>query len=290
MDASVSQMRAEGSNRGAILPLIPGAALCMVARMTQTAALLAIHRFPVKGLTPQPLAAAQLVPDQPIVNDRRFALAHGGSAFDFAAPAFQKKAHFLTWIRNPPLAALDCSFDASGTKITIKKDGKVLVQEADLTSPLSRPAIETVVLEHIGAEGTRGSVKVAEAPGAWFADVPDPFISIQNTATLRDIAGKAGLPDLDWRRMRGNLLVDGFDAWVEMQWVGSKIQIGEAVLQVDAIIGRCAATHVNPDNGQNDTDVLAALRTGWGHNKCGVYARVVQGGTIRPGDAVRRVY
>lgn len=257
---------------------------------TATASLLAIHRFPVKGLTPQPLAAAQLTPDQPIANDRRFALAHGGSAFDATAPAFQKKAHFLTWIRNPPLAALDCSFDAGGTKITIKKDGRLLVQEADLTSPLSRPAIEKVVLDHIGHDAARGSVKVAEAPGAWFADVPDPYISIQNTATLRDIAAKMGVPDLDWRRLRGNFLIDGFDAWTEMNWVGAKLQIGAAVLRVDAIIGRCAATHVNPDSGQPDADVLAGLRDGWGHNKCGVYARVVQAGTVRPGDKVARIY
>jgi uncharacterized protein YcbX len=264
--------------------------------MTHAAAtLLAIHRFPVKGLTPQPLDEAQLTPDQPIASDRRFALAHGGSAFDFAAPAFQKKAHFLTWIRNPPLAALDCSFDASGTKITIAKDGRTLVRDADLTSPLSRQDVERVVLEHVGAEAARGSVKVAEAPGAWFADVPNPYISIQNTATLRDVAAKMGVPalvkeGLDWRRLRGNLLVDGFDAWAEMNWVDHRIQIGAAVLQVEAIIGRCAATHVNPDSGQSDMDVLAGLRDGWGHNKCGVYARVVQAGTIRPGDTVARLY
>jgi uncharacterized protein YcbX len=257
----------------------------------QTASLLSIVRFPVKGLTPQKLDAASLTPDQPIAGDRRFALAHGGSAFDAAAPAFQKKAHFLTWIRNPPLAALDCSFDAGGTRITIAKAGRVLVQDADLTSPISRPAIEKVVLDHIGDEAARGSVHVAEAPGAWFADVPDPYISIQNTATLLELGRKLGqTAPLDYRRLRGNLLVEGFAAWGEMKWVGAKIQIGETVLQVEAVIGRCAATHVNPDTGVPDSDLVGLLNRDYGHNKCGVYARVIQGGTIKPGDRVGRMY
>lgn len=258
--------------------------------MDLDASLLSIARFPVKGLTPQSLDEVQLTPDQPIANDRRFALAHGSSAFDAAAPAFQKKAHFLTWIRNPPLAALDCSFDASGTKITIRKDGKTLVQDADLTSPLSHAAIEKVVLDHIGPEGTRGSVKVAEAPGAWFADVPDPYLSIQNTATLAELGRKLGQTEpLDHRRLRANLVIGGFPAWAEMQWVGSQLEIGDTVLAVEAVIGRCAATHVNPETGIPDGNLVGTLNSVYGHNKCGVYARVVKGGTIKRGDRVGRI-
>lgn len=255
-----------------------------------TASLLSIVRFPVKGLTPQKLDAIQLTPDQPIPGDRRFALAHGGSAFDFNAPAFQKKAHFLTWIRNPPLAALDCSFDASGTRISIAKDGKALVTDADLTTDAGRASVAAIALDHVGADAARGSVRVAEAPGAWFADVPDPYISIQNTATLLELGRKLGdTAPLDYRRLRGNLLVTGFNAWDEMKWVGSQIQIGETVLQVEAVIGRCAATHVNPDSGVSDTDVVGMLNRDYGHNKCGVYARVVKGGSIKLGDAVGRL-
>src|SRR3546814_18634704 len=81
--------------------------------------LLRIARYPVKGLTGQPLDHATLTAGQPLAGDRRFALAHGSSAFDPAAPAFQKKAHFLTWVRNPHLASLHCGFDAGGTRITV---------------------------------------------------------------------------------------------------------------------------------------------------------------------------
>lgn len=164
------------------------------------------------------------------------------------------------------------------------------MRDADLTSPLSRQDVERVVLEHIGPEGSRGSVKVAEAPGAWFADVPDPYLSIQNTATLVELGRKLGQTEpLDYRRLRANLVIGGFPAWAEMQWVGSQIEIGDAVLQVEAVIGRCAATHVNPDTGIPDGDLVGTLNSVYGHNKCGVYARVVKGGGIRRGDRVGRI-
>jgi uncharacterized protein YcbX len=265
--------------------------------MTQPhATLTRIHRFPVKGLSPQPLEQAELIPDQPIAGDRRFALAHGASAFDPQKPAFQKKAHFLTWVRNPKLAGLHCAFDPTGTKITVADpdpetpmDGRL--DDADLTTPEGRAALERLVLQTMGDEQTRGSVRVAEAPGAWFADVPQPYLSIQNTASLRDIGAKMGLGDtLDWRRLRGNLLVDGFDAWAEMHWIGARLQIGTAILEVAEIIGRCGATHVNPDTAEQDLDLLSGLRGHYGHTQCGVYARVVEGGIIRLGDSVARIY
>ena len=267
--------------------------------MTDTASashatLLRIARYPVKGLTGQPLDHATLVPGQPLAGDRRFALAHGSSAFDAAAPAYQKKAHFLTWVRNPHLASLHCGFDAGGTRITVadpepetSDDG---IDDADLATPQGRAALEALVARTLTAAETRGRVTVAEAPGVWFSDVPPPYLSVQNTATLAEIGrnlgpAHAGAP-LDWRRMRGNLLVDGFAPWAEMGWVGRRLQVGDAILEVAEIIGRCAATHVNPDTAEVDEDVVGTLNHVWGHNKCGVYVRVVQGGEIRPGDRV----
>ncbi|HEX6958009.1 MAG TPA: MOSC domain-containing protein [Ferrovibrio sp.] len=260
---------------------------------TTTATLARIVRFPVKGLTAQPLDQALLAPDRPLPGDRRFALAHGASAFDPAQPAYQKKGHFLTWVRNPRLAALHCSFDPAGQRITVadpepetSDDG---IDNADLTTPSGRAALEKLVLRLLGEE-TRGSVRVAAAPDVWFTDKQQPYISIQNAATMADLGRHLGPTHggapADWRRFRANLLLDGFPAWAELGWIGKRLHIGEAVLEVAETIGRCAATHVNPDTAELDEDVLGALRRQYGHTQCGVYARVVQGGTIRRGDAV----
>lgn len=262
-----------------------------------SATLLRIARYPVKGLTGQPLDHATLVAGQPLAGDRRFALAHGSSAFDPAAPAFQKKAHFLTWVRNPHLASLHCGFDITGTRITVadpepetSDDG---IDDADLTTPAGRAALEALVARTLTPAETRGKVTVAEAPGVWFSDVPPPYLSIQNTATLAEVGRMLGETHggaaLDWRRLRGNLLVDGFAPWAEMGWIGRRLRIGAATLEVAEIIGRCAATHVNPDTAEIDEDVVGTLNRVWGHNKCGIYARVIDGGEIQPGDSVHLI-
>lgn len=256
-----------------------------------SARLIRIARFPVKGLSPQPLAAAELTLGQPIAGDRRFALAHGGSGFDPAQPRWEKKAHFLNWARNPKVAALHCAFDTGGTRITVAdldpETSLGQIDDADLTTPQGRAALEALVLERMEERDTRGSVTVVEAPGAWFADVPEPFLSIQNTASLADLGRRSGgSAAFDWRRLRGNLLVDGFEPWAERDWTGKRIRIGGALLQVEAMIGRCVATHVNPDTAEKDIAVLDILQTSYGNTDCGVYARVIEPGRISLDDRV----
>lgn len=268
---------------------------------TATAQLTRIARYPVKGLTGQPLEQAVLAPGQPIAGDRRFALAHGASAFDPADPHWERKAHFLTWVRNPKIAALHCAFDPTGTRITVadpepesSDDG---LTDADLTAPDGQAALERLVMRWMDERDTRGAVHLVEAPGVWFADVPEPFISIQNAASLADLGrhlGPAhrkydGNAPVDWRRFRANLLLEGPAPWAERDWIGKRLQVGEAVLQVDEPIGRCAATHVNPDTAEMDLDIVGVLRANYGSHHCGIYARVVQGGTIRLGDTARLI-
>lgn len=250
--------------------------------------LIRIARFPVKGLSPQPLEAAELAPGRPLPGDRRFALAHGASAFEPAHPGWQKKAHFLNWARNPRIAALHCVFDASGTRITVAdldpETSLGQIDDADLTTREGRAALEALVLEHMDERDTRGRVSVVEAPGAWFTDVQNPFISIQNAASLQDLGRHTGGDMFDWRRLRANLLLEGFPAWAERDWIGKRLRIGTAVLQVEEAIGRCVATHINPDTAEKNLPVLDILQQAYGNTDCGVYARVVEGGLVRLGQ------
>ena len=92
---------------------------------------------------------------------------------------------------------------------------------------------------------------------------------------------------VDPLRFRGNLYIDGLEAWGEMRWVGKEIAVGDAVrLKVVDPIGRCAATNVDPKTGVRDLNIPLTLRRGFGHSECGVYAKVVQGGVVKTGDAL----
>jgi uncharacterized protein YcbX len=113
-------------------------------------------------------------------------------------------------------------------------------------------------------------------------------VSLINLASLRALEAVTGLP-VDQRRFRGNLVFDGVTAWSEFDWVGKVIAVGDALLHVVEPIGRCVVTTINPDTFVGDINVLKVLMAEYGHHRCGLYAEVVRGGTIRPGVPIRLV-
>ena len=100
-----------------------------------------IYRYPVKGLTPEPLPQAALIPGQTLKADRRYAIENGPSGFDPAEPKWLPKPHFLMLQRDGWLAALQTRFDDASDVLTIRHDGAVAAQ-GDLETSEGRAAIE----------------------------------------------------------------------------------------------------------------------------------------------------
>ncbi len=82
------------------------------------------------------------------------------------------------------------------------------------------------------------------------------------------------------------IYIDGFRAWEEFDWIGREITIGDVVFSVDRRNGRCAATNVNPETGERDRDIPAALRTSFRHKDLGVYLLVKSSGRVTLQDPV----
>jgi hypothetical protein len=83
----------------------------------------------------------------------------------------------------------------------------------------------------------------------------------------------------------------GLPAFEEFKWVGREVRIGHTVrLAVLKRTVRCTATHVDAlhGTGKTDMDPPQLLRKHFPEHGeyLGVYAQVLCGGTIRPGDAV----
>src|ERR1700692_728858 len=79
----------------------------------------AIYRYPIKGLSPEPLARVALTPGETLPGDRLYAIENGPSGFDPAAPAYLAKTHFLMLMKNERLAALRTAFDQETHILTI---------------------------------------------------------------------------------------------------------------------------------------------------------------------------
>src|SRR5262245_38644785 len=71
-----------------------------------SASIQAIYRYPVKGLSPEPLTRARLAVGETLPADRLYAIENGPSGFDHAAPRYQPKQRYLMLMRNARLARL----------------------------------------------------------------------------------------------------------------------------------------------------------------------------------------
>jgi len=137
---------------------------------------------------------------------------------------------------------------------------------------------------------------VGAGVGTFFDFAP---IHLVTTATLAHLEELRPASRFDVARFRPNLVIDTGDAcgFVENDWLGQIIAIGDQVrLCVTFPCPRCVMTMLAQGALTADPEVL---RVAAEHNKqmfallarampaVGVYATVVRGGTIHPGDPVR---
>lgn len=248
------------------------------------AAIRAIYRYPVKGLSPQALAQTELSIGQTVPADRLYAIENGPCGFDPAAPAYFPKQRFLMLMRNEQLAGLRTDFDPASHTLTIDWEGRQAAR-GDLRSKDGRLAIEAFFRRFMPKE-LRGPPKVLFGAGHSFSDVAKKVVSIINLASVAAVEAAAGAP-VNPLRFRGNLYVVGWPAWHEFSLLGHVLTVGKgAQLKVVKRIQRCAATDVDPDTGIRDLSIPRTLLQNFDHTDCGVYAEVTAPGAIAVGDAV----
>jgi MOSC domain-containing protein len=244
----------------------------------------AIYRYPVKGLTAEPLESLALTAGQPVPFDRTWAIENGPSGFDPAEPAKMPKIKFLMLMKHERLAALQTSFDEETSELTILRHGK-RVAGGKLDDPLGRQLIEQFFSAYMSEE-LRGAPKILSTAGHTFSDVGLPVVSIINLASLRELERVAGRP-VDPLRFRANVYIDGWQPWQEFTKVGEDVALGnEVVVKIVDRIVRCAATNVDPQTAERDMQIPRLLDRAFGHSDLGVYAEIVRGGTISNGDTV----
>ena len=254
------------------------------------ATITSLYRYPLKGLSPEPLQRVTLAPLSCFPYDRRFALARAATQFDPQRPEWLSKAHFFMLMREEKLARLKTRFDETSGTLKIEREGETLLQ-ARITHPAGRAQIEAFFADFL-KEFPDGPPRVVEAPGHTFADARQKpaakggqYISFINLASIAALEKVVGVP-VDPLRFRANVYFEGATAWSEMQWAGTDITVGRASLRVVSPITRCAATMVNPATAERDLNIPAILQREFGHNYMGIYGEVVEGGEIASGSAI----
>jgi len=248
----------------------------------------ATYRYPVKGLSAEPLERVLLVAGECLPQDRRFAIARASTVFDPRRPEWLPKTSFYMLMRDERLAQLRTVVDATSDVLSVACEGREVLR-ACLTDAADRARVEAFLAEFL--ETARdGRPRLVEAPGHTFADArrrpnaaSDKYVSLVNLSSIAELERAAGMP-LDPIRFRANFYFDDAPAWTELEWVGRELAAGGARLRVVSTTTRCAATTVNPATARRDMEVPALLQRTFGHNVMGVYAEVIAGGEVRRGD------
>jgi uncharacterized protein YcbX len=129
----------------------------------------------------------------------------------------------------------------------------------------------------------RTLLEYATPPGSYTDAYPVHLLTTASLAALRE---RSGL-ESDRLRFRPNLLVDAGAArgFRELEWVGKRLRVGDAVLAVESKTIRCSMpSRAQPALGIAEEPRLTAALVVHCKRHLGVYARVERGGEVRRGD------
>jgi len=205
-------------------------------------------------------------------------------------------------LRDGKLGLVRQAYDAARERLELAfPDGSVVSGEVDVDGEVTtdfygRPVTGRLVRgpwsEALSAHVGR-SVRLVRTEAGTAVDRARGPVSMLSEASLEELRRRAGRDErVDPRRFRMLIGIGGVGPHEEDEWIGRRVEIGDAVVAPVGDVGRCAVTTKNPDTGETDLDTLGTLAAYRREGRTeplpfGVHAAVVQPGRVRVGDAVR---
>ena len=271
--------------------------------MTQTVlgSIVSLWRYPVKSMLGEELNATE-VTKRGLLGDRAYALVDSADGKVASAKNPRK------WPGLFDCCAAFADVPRTGAKgppvrITLPDGTVVNSEQRDLDQILSKglkrevklsalPDVQTATAEEYwpDIEGLdhRDTVTDFDLPEGTFFDCA--LVHLLTTATLDRLRGLYPQGRFEVRRFRPNIVVETTNVetdFVENAWIGQVLAIGDSVrLSVTGPCPRCVMTTLPQGDLPKDTGIL---RTAAQHNRAniGIYASVLEAGTVRRGDSVR---
>ncbi len=264
----------------------------------EAGSVVSLWRYPVKSMLGEELNAAE-VGERGVVGDRAYALVDRETGKVASAKNPRKWPslfEFRASYAEPP--------GRSGSLPPVRiefPDGRILSsgaehldrafsEEVGREVVLASSAPETPVLEEywpdIEGLALRETTTDEVMPPGTFFDLA--LVHVLTTATIDRLRELYPEGRFEVRRFRPNVVVAvGEKGFVENDWIGRTLAIGDEVrLSITGPCPRCVMTTLAQGDLPKDPGILRTAAK-WNEANVGVYASVLQGGTVRRGDPVR---
>jgi uncharacterized protein YcbX len=201
-----------------------------------------------------------------------------------------------------PLVRISADWDEASSTLSLGfPDGNILAGQIELgdtvsTSFYSRRHVEGRLVEGPWSEAISAFVGLPLRlvqplkPGTG-VDRARGTVSLLSTGSLEAMREAAGIAEpIDPRRFRMLFGVEGVEPHEEDSWVGRRLRIGEAAVEVLGNTGRCLVTSRHPDSGARNLPTLDVLAEYRGDVEAterlafGVWGEVTEPGLVRLAD------
>ena len=252
-----------------------------------------LYRHPVKSFTPERCDELS-VADGKIQGDRvlGFRFADQGAPDDWA---WRRKSNFVALSNTPGLPRLDLKYDAQARVLSFNYEGDVFVRGSidseedrfDISEAIGEFVTSLEINPLVGHPERVPLNLIGDGRQGLFHDSQEGGVTLHSRESLKAFQDHLG-SNIDGRRFRTNVVVEGAEAWEEIAWTGS-ITIGESRFEVVKPVPRCLATHANPATGDQDLEVMKGLIAANGHDEPTFAVRlnpVDANAKVRVGDSV----
>tara|TARA_B100000035_G_scaffold97623_1_gene82805 strand:- start:66 stop:851 length:786 start_codon:yes stop_codon:yes gene_type:complete len=258
-----------------------------------SASVSSINYCPVKSISFQTVSNCKIRKNIGIVGDRVFAFSKG-LEFD-QAQLFEKnlderrgKWNKILTLKNSPVLN-KYNFKLKDNKLTFtQKNNEILTIDVSKTSEHKLLSNKILELE----SSLQKPIFLMKNKNIPFFDTSisnktllTHSISLINNQSIEDFKNKTN-QEIETQRFRGNIFVDGIEAWEERSWIGKIIKINNISFKVEKNIPRCVAINLKPNTDDNSLNLLQSLKKTYNHFDMGVYLTALDDGPINIGDNI----
>jgi|TARA_B100000482_G_scaffold70954_1_gene49901 uncharacterized protein YcbX len=252
-----------------------------------------INYCPVKSISFQTIANCEIRKNIGIVGDRIFAFSKGLDLNQ--AQLFEKKLEerrgkwnkILTLKNSPSLNKYNFIFD--NNKLTlIENSNEILTIKSDEIGEYQLLSNKILELEN----SIQKPIFLMKNKNIPFFDtsiskktVLTHSVSLINIKSIEDFKNKTN-QEFETQRFRGNIYVDGIEAWEERNWIGKIIKINNISFKVEKNIPRCVAINLKPKTDDSSLNLLQSLKKTFNHFDMGIYLTALDNGKINTGDII----